>query len=96
MKKLYVVVRRDLPWPQRCVQAIHAATNLAYDLGLDNDPYWGEIGPNVILYGADDRHQLERWDSLDPTVFHEPDMNDEATAIAAFVDGFNPKGMRLL
>ena len=35
MLKMYVLVRRDLPWPHRTVQACHAVADFVYRHGGD-------------------------------------------------------------
>jgi len=35
MLRMYVLVRRDLEWGQRAVQAVHAASTLAFKYAAD-------------------------------------------------------------
>jgi hypothetical protein len=80
--KLYVLVRRDLPWPVRAVQATHAAMQLVHGHSVDD---WGTFGPAVVLLGVHDEQELAMWlDRLGSGAvgFREPDLCGSLTAIA--------------
>lgn len=94
--KLYLLSRRDLPWPVRCVQAAHAAITyvhgqmqFAYDHG-DRTPNlpapWGRYGPAIVLLGVADEVALEdwHWKLPDSAAFREPDLGDQLTAVAYY------------
>lgn len=89
--KVYVLVRRDLPWSVRCVQAVHAVMNLQHRLGLGVPMGARDIGPSVILLGINDEVELSEWeeclhvvDKYNTASFREPDMNDALTAVAYY------------
>lgn len=88
--KFYVLVRRDLPWPVRCVQATHAVMQLMRDIGYKVG--WGLYGPAVVLLGVKDEAELTSWlhrindnDSVPwPAGFREPDLNNQLTAVCYY------------
>lgn len=88
--KVYVLVRRDLPWPVRCVQAMHAVMQLTHDIGYKVG--WGLNGPAVVLLGIKDEAELTDWlirlndnDSTPwPVSFKEPDLNNQLTAVCYY------------
>ncbi len=85
--KMYLLVRRDLPWPVRCVQAAHAAMALMHYKGLGTG--WGarDCGPAIVLLGVDDELDLFHWlQALGSSArgFREPDLFDTLTAVAYF------------
>jgi hypothetical protein len=81
MKKLYVVVRDDLSFPQKAVQAGHAIA--AWMLKFP-DSVWKN--DTLVLLKADDKkHLTDIWSDLwrnETAAFFEPDIGDEITAIA--------------
>jgi hypothetical protein len=84
--KLYVLVRRDLPWSVRCVQSIHAALAL-----YEHDAASAQLP--VVLIGIENEERLSGWyRRLDQVAygFHEPDIGDQLTAIA-FVSSSLPE-----
>lgn len=100
--KVYVLVRRDLPWPVRCVQATHAVMQMmrwGEILANHHIPVWGSHGPAVVLLGVADEAELLRWTNYLPdgaTGFREPDL-DELTAIAYYGQANDKlKDLRLL
>ena len=84
--KLYVIVRKDLSLSQRAVQAGHA---LAQYL-LDGSKKWKN--ETLIYLGVKGLPQLltlkRKLDNqkIDYVIFHEPDINNEPTAIASDED----------
>jgi hypothetical protein len=80
--KMYVLVRRDLPWPVRVVQATHGVMQLLRTrwpiVG------WGKYGPAVVLLGVADEESLTNWLARLPGAvgFSEPDLCDSLTAVA--------------
>ena len=91
--KAYVIVRSDLPKIQQGVQAAHAIAELAYAAGKgDCGVYkqWVEQDKTLILLKARDvgdlNAQRDRVKSLGLTyhMFHEPDRNNEPTALAIY------------
>ena len=100
-RRLYVLVRLDLPWPQRAVQAAHAAASLAFSLrDRIGEETWGVHGPAFIFFGVSGERELEQWgDLLGPAGigFREPDLAGQLTAFA-YLGHRRPEfaGLRLL
>ena len=90
MKRLYVLTRSDLGLPYQAVQGAHAVAQYM----LDNPNSEWKNG-YLIFLSVEDEAQLDHWDwkiqtkRRDTRVsrFREPDINDELTAIAVYVDG---------
>lgn len=87
--RMYVLVRRDLPWPVRTVQATHAVMQLMRYQAAHLLPgeAWGKYGPAVVLLGVSDEQELRDWqDRLgsQAVAFHEPDLCDQMTAVAYY------------
>lgn len=80
MKRLYVVVRGDLPIGLQMAQACHAAREFALK--------WPEVdaGENlVVLQAQHEGHLLRLWlecDTYEGVTFREPDLGDQYTAFA--------------
>lgn len=88
MKKLYVVVRGDLPPGLQMAQACHAVREFTLKYPeLD-------VGENLVVLQANGEGHLLRlimnnvWDGVeaDFVVFREPDLGNEYTAFAATTD----------
>ena len=88
MKKLYVLVRKDLPFPYRAVQAGHAVAQWMLQYGQMNE--W-ENG-TLIYLDVENEQDLILWtQKLDYkgikwAGFREPDIGDQITAIACLTD----------
>ena len=89
--KLYVLVRGDLAPGYQIAQAIHAKdefTHMFPEVELD----WRERSNTIIVLNVPCRHSLEKYVSkamlqyIKCAVFHEPDLEGQATA-AAFEHG---------
>lgn len=88
MNRLYVLVRKDLNYSSPAVQAGHVVAKFCLN------SYEGEKWNNhtLIYLGVDNLKELYRWcfklekKDLKYVEFHEPDMNNELTAIAILVD----------
>ncbi|MCK5613796.1 hypothetical protein KAR91_68665 [Candidatus Pacearchaeota archaeon] len=84
MNKLFVIVRKDLSHSQRAVQAGHALAE--YLLHSPNFRWKNEI---LIYLGIKGLKQLENlmrkldFHGIKYIEFHEPDLNNEVTAIAS-------------
>ena len=81
----YLLVRRDLPWSIRSVQAAHAATSLAITRGDRLAAACGPCGPPIVLLGVEGEPELTEWlRRLGPEAvpFREPDLGGALTAVA--------------
>lgn len=82
MKKLYVLVRNDLPWANQAVQAGHAVGEF---MNVNPKEWRNEI---LVYLSVPNEQHLENWfyklnlKLLSPVKFHEPDLNNSLTAIA--------------
>lgn len=83
MKKLYVVVRKDLSKSQQAVQGGHALAEYILqnkDTGWDNG--------TLVYLGIRNEREIIRltsklsYDRIDHILFREPDRDDEITAFA--------------
>jgi len=87
MKKLYVIVRKDLSDSQMAVQAGHAVAE--YLLHSHFSRWKNEI---LIYLGVKNLLQLEKLkykldqEDIEYIEFREPDLNNEATAIASDIE----------
>lgn len=95
--KLYVLARRDLSIPQQGVQAGHALAQLVYRHFHDRRiKEWHEHYVTMIYLGVRDEEQLKQYalrlsDAQVVTeLFVEPDMNNQATALAV-MPGVDPE-----
>lgn len=94
--KLYLVVRADLPVGAQAVQAAHAlqAYNIEY---ADQARAWYERSNYLALLSVPDEAALRRLltrareRGLSAAPFHEPDRDNEMTALA-----LEPSGRRLV
>ena len=97
MHKLYVAVRKDLTKPQQAVQAGHA---LAEYLLVNRETDW-DNGTLVYLSVRNEdelkslTNKLE-CDRIYHTVFSEPDIGNELTAVASLGNNKHFKTMNLL
>ena len=83
--KLYLLVRRDLPWSTRSVQAAHAATSLVIARSDRLAAAWGRCGPPIVLLGIESEPELAEWLrrlGAEAVPFREPDLGGALTAIA--------------
>ena len=87
MKKLYVLVRKDLQRSQQAVQAGHALAE--YLLSGYND--WNN--GTLVYLSVKNEESLVDWtkkltvNNMKWVGFREPDMNDQLTAISTVSDG---------
>jgi hypothetical protein len=84
MKKLFVIVRKDLSTSQRAVQAGHALAE--YLLHSPNFRWKNEILIYLGVKGLTQLLNLKRkldLRGIKYVEFHEPDLNNEITAIAS-------------
>jgi hypothetical protein len=75
--RLYVVVRDDLAPGLRAAQAIHAAVTWTLE--------HGEPPPDLVVLETNDIDDVESfalWEKLQAASFHEPDLDDQLTAVA--------------
>jgi len=87
--KVYVLVRRDLPWPQPAIQACHAVASLAVRNAADPQVVqWMDESPTLVLLGVENEEELIGWEKLLHDrgdifcCFSEPDFGDKKTALA--------------
>lgn len=87
VEKLYVVVRRDLEVGLRTAQAGHALIGWVMEYGRPPD--------NLVVLAVPSLEELhrvyDRCRDVRMVGFHEPDLNDELTAVAV-----GPEGWRAL
>ena len=87
MKKLYIIVRKDLSPSQRAVQAGHAVAEF-----LLRGPNFRWNNGTLIYLGVKGLKQLENikrnleYTGVNYVEFREPDLNNETTAIASEQD----------
>ena len=82
--KLFVIVRKDLTPSQRAVQAGHALA--AYLLHSSNFRWKNETLIYLGVKGLTQLLNLKRrldFNEIQYVAFHEPDLNNEVTAIAS-------------
>lgn len=93
--KLYVVTRRDLLPGQQAVQAIHAVVEFCLE-HPEIARTWHDASNHVALLAVSSEGDLfaladKAWfGKLAYSTFHEPDINDEMTAVV-----IEPAGARL-
>jgi len=97
MKKLYVIVRKDLSISQRAVQAGHAVAEF-----LLRGPFSRWNNGTLIYLGVKGLNQLENIknkferEDIPYIEFKEPDLNNEITAIATDVNCKHIERLNLL
>ena len=89
-RKLYVLVRNDLPAPYRMVQGGHALAQFM----LEHDSATEEWKNSYLIYlGVKNLKELLKWSeklswrSKPHSVFREPDLGFETTALACLDTG---------
>ena len=97
-KRMYVLVRRDLDQTYRCVQGAHALAQL-------NKEYPSQVkewnNETIVFLNAGNLMGLREWiDKLKKrkkvfSVFFEPDLDDQETALACFDSGVIFKKLNL-
>jgi len=94
--KMYVLVRKDLPRSYQAVQGAHAVAEylLTHETGWNN-------GTMVMLEVSDECMLIDQSKRLvegniNHSVFIEPDIGDEATALACVCDGKLFSNLKLL
>lgn len=91
---VYIFVRQDLKWPDIVVQACHAAMDSAaqewriYNNSLNQATKLDSGPPHLVLIGIRSKEKLAAVIAeltglaISVNQFHEPDMNNELTAVA--------------
>ena len=86
-EKLYAVSRRDLSLQQQMMQAAHAAIEFQHE-HPDIAKEWNDISKYLVFLTVKDEKELNRlldkakFYDLKFTAFHEPDIDNQLTAIA--------------
>lgn len=91
--RLYVLVRGDLPPGLQYAQAVHAAVEYALTY-----PERAASTPNAVVLNVLNLEDLLLFASHEPQIgvlFHEEDLNDEATAYAAVCEDDRFSGLPL-
>lgn len=94
MKKLYILIRKDLSPSQQAVQAGHAVAEF-----LLRGPKTEWSNGTLVYLGVRNEFDLYDWihmfdlDNIHYSIFKEPDRNDEVTAIATDIE--HPKFRKL-
>lgn len=90
MNKMFILVRKDLGFPYKMVQGAHALAQYA----LEHTQEFNEWNNHTIVFlDVKDESALYKWkDKLyysdkAISVFFEPDVNNQLTAIACYDDG---------
>ena len=97
MKKLYVIVRKDLSISQRAVQAGHAVAEF-----LLHGPFSRWSNGTLIYLGVKGLNQLEnikykfKMEEIPYIEFREPDIGNETTAIATDIHNKHVERLNLL
>ena len=87
-ERMYVLVRRDLPMSQQVVQSGHAVAEF-----LLRGPKTKWKNGTMIILGVSGRRQLKSWRrrldgmGVKYKIFREPDIGDQATALATVHTG---------
>lgn len=85
MKKLYVIVRADLPAGAQLAQSVHAAIAFAIE-HRERTRGWHADSNNLVVLAVPDEVALSALSAsaaeLDHVEFREPDFGGELTAIA--------------
>jgi len=96
---MYVLVRKDLAETYRCVQGCHAVSQFALEhSGLFS--IWGN--QTIVFLGVSNLLALRAWNEKLTTVgkyfsvFREPDLDGQETAIACFDLGVIFKDLHLV
>ena len=87
---MYVLVRKDLDVTYRCVQGAHALAK--YAIEYDQNFYEWDNETIVFLCVRNEfelsKYILKAWDHAIPvSVFKEPDMGNQDTALACYCSG---------
>lgn len=86
-QKLFIITRNDLSNGQRAVQATHAAINFIFE-HPGRAGSWFEDSNYLVLLAVDDEKSLKELikkcnlNNIKVTIFKEPDIENQITAIA--------------
>jgi peptidyl-tRNA hydrolase len=92
MNKLYLVVRSNLPPGSQAVQACHALRQFIEE-HPQIDRYWFDASNTIVLLEVPNKlelirlHKKAREARIPHSVFREPDLRDDLTAIALAPSG---------
>ena len=74
-ERLYFVARADLSEGRRAAQLIHA-------MDIWSDRFGSQKGTVIVYEVPDEEALLAVWQDVEGVLWREPDLNDEATALA--------------
>lgn len=86
-EKLFIITRRDLSYAQKAVQSAHAAINFIFEHPSRAGPWFNNSNYLVLLEVNDEKELIKIIEKcihkqLCFTIFQEPDLNNQITAIA--------------
>lgn len=96
--KMYVLVRRDLDNTYRCVQGSHALAQFALE-HPEKFKLWNNS--TIVFLGVHNLNDLREWyekvggDGTPCSIFNEPDLDNQPTALAYYGCGESFKNLRL-
>lgn len=99
-KRIYTITRADLSIGQKATQSNHASTQYLIDHSPHKNGEWNN--GSIICLQLGNEKSLKKWlkkleeNGIKTSLFREPDMNYEITAIAALHEGDIFKGIPLL
>lgn len=86
-RRLYIVVREDLPYESPCAQVAHALTEFSIKYPVDFQA-WYEASNTIVVLQVPTLVELAilcdkaEFEGVRKAEFHEPDLNNELTAVA--------------
>ena len=90
-ERIYTITRKDISFGQKIVQSNHASTQYLIDHSPHIEGKWSN--GSIICLELGNEKSLKRWikkledNDIKYSLFREPDMNHEITAIAALHHG---------
>jgi len=90
-ERIYTITRKDISFGQKIVQSNHASTQYLIDHSPHTKGKWNN--GSIICLELGNEKSLKRWikklenNNIDYSLFREPDMDNQITAIAALSCG---------